>query len=135
MMIVYTRTTHAYDASQCHVQMGRAAQVSGFARLMGAQRTVQKNDNMRSEPKYLAVKNLQYMLSTFELFLVVLLLSWLLQWADFFAFFSLRVASRQLCSALVYALGSTKYVRCEGPATLPPPPSSFSKKRHPDVIV
>ena len=33
------------------------------------------------------VKNLQYMLSTFELFLVLLSLSWLLRWADFFAFF------------------------------------------------
>ena len=48
---------------------------------------------------------------------VFLLLSWLLQWADFFAFF-LRVASRQLHSALVYALGCAKYIRCEGPATL-----------------
>ena len=32
------------------------------------------------------VKNLQYMLSTVELFLVLPLLYWLLWWADFFAF-------------------------------------------------
>ena len=57
MTIVYTRTMHAYDAShctKCYARMGRAAQVSGFARLVGAQRTVQKNDNVKSEPKYLA---------------------------------------------------------------------------------
>ena len=34
--------------------MGRAAQVSGVARLVGVQRTVQNNGNVKSEPKYLA---------------------------------------------------------------------------------
>ena len=30
------------------------AEVSGIARLVGVQRTVQNNGNMKSEPKYLA---------------------------------------------------------------------------------
>ena len=56
-----TRTTHAHDASRRskrHARMGRAAQVSGVARftfsIMGVQRTVQNNGNVKSEPKYLA---------------------------------------------------------------------------------
>ena len=52
-----TRTTQAYDALRRvkhHAWMGRAAQVSGVARLVGVQRTVQNNDNVKSEPKYLA---------------------------------------------------------------------------------
>ena len=67
-----------YDASchsKHHTRMGHAAQVSGVACLVGVQRAVQ---NVKSEPKYLAVKNPQYVLSTFELFLVLFLLSWLL---------------------------------------------------------
>ena len=47
---------HAYDASRCskrHAQIGHAAQVSGIACLVGVQRTVQNNGNMKSEPKYL----------------------------------------------------------------------------------
>ena len=67
--------------------MGRAALVSGVARLVGVQRTVQKNGNVKSEPKYLACEESQYVLSTFELFLVLPSLYWLLRWADFFAFF------------------------------------------------
>ena len=95
--------------------MGRTAQVSGVAPLVGVQRTVQNNSNVKSEPKYLAVKNLQYVLSTLELCLVLLLLSWLLRWADFFAFFFfLRVASRQLRSVCVY---------CEGLVVLSSPSS------------
>ena len=49
-----TRSTHAYDAShhsKCHVQVGRAAKVSGVARLVGVQRAVQNNGNVISEPK------------------------------------------------------------------------------------
>ena len=46
-----------------HVGMGRAVQVVVVARLVGVQRTVQKNGNVKSE----LVKNLQYMLSTVEL--------------------------------------------------------------------
>ena len=64
--------------------MGRAVQLSGVARLVGV---VQNNGNVKNEAKYLAVKNLQYVLSTFELFLVLPSLYWLLRWADFFAFF------------------------------------------------
>ena len=78
---------HAYDAShraKHHAQMGHAAQVSGIARLVGVQRTVQNNDNVKST---WLVKNLQHMLSTFELFHALLSLSGLLQWADLFAFF------------------------------------------------
>ena len=44
---------HAYDASRHSkrhaAQMGRAAQVSGIARLVGVQRTVQNNGNVKSE--------------------------------------------------------------------------------------
>ena len=108
--------------------MGRTAQVSGVAPFVGVQRTVQNNGNVKSEPKYLAVKNLQYVLSTLELCLVLLLLSWLLRWADFFAFFFfLRVASHQLHSVCVY---------CEGPAVLSSPSSvvrhqkTLSRHRH-----
>ena len=52
-----TRSTHAYDASRRskhHARMGRAAQVSDVARLVGVQRAVQNNSNVKSEPKYLA---------------------------------------------------------------------------------
>ena len=48
---------HAYDASRHskhHAWMGRVAQVSGIARLVGVQRAVQNNGNVKSEPKYLA---------------------------------------------------------------------------------
>ena len=34
--------------------MGRVAQVSGIGHLVGVQRAVQNNDNVKSEPKYLA---------------------------------------------------------------------------------
>ena len=71
---------HAYDASRRskrNARMGRAAQMS-VARLVGV---VQNNGNMKSVPKYLAVKNLQYVLN--ELFLVLFLLSWLLWWTGF----------------------------------------------------
>ena len=54
---VFTRSTHAYDASRRskrHVQVGRAAKVSGVFRLVGVQRTVQNKSNVKSEPKYLA---------------------------------------------------------------------------------
>ena len=59
MIKQYTRTTHAHDASRRskrHARIGHAAQVSGVARLdlVGAQRTVQNNGNVKSEPKYLA---------------------------------------------------------------------------------
>ena len=64
ILILYsTRTTHAYDALRCvkrqclcalRMRMGRAAQVSGVARLVGAQKTVQNNGNVKSESKYLA---------------------------------------------------------------------------------
>ena len=55
----YTRSTHAYDASRRsrskhHARIGRAALVSGVARLVGVQRAVQNNRNVKSEPKYLA---------------------------------------------------------------------------------
>ena len=56
-LYIVTRSTHAYDASRRskrHARMGRAAQVSGVVRLVGVQRTVQNNGNVKSEPKYLA---------------------------------------------------------------------------------
>ena len=110
--------------------MGRVAQVSGVARLVRVQRAVQNNGNMKGEPKYL---NLQYVLSTVELFLVLFLLSWLLRWTDLLVFFFVRVASHQLRSALVSTLDSGKYVCCEGPATLSSL-SSVAKNRRPDVV-
>ena len=74
------------------------------------------------------VKNLQYVLSTLELFLVLFLLSWLLRWTDLLVFdllvlFFVRVASRRLRSALASALDSAKYVCCEGLAALSSPSS------------
>ena len=99
----YTRSMHAYDAShrsKRHVQVGRAAKVSGVSRLVGVQRALRNNGNMKSEPKYLAVKNLQYVLSTVELFLVLFLLSWLLRWTDLLVLFFVRVASHRLHSTL-----------------------------------
>ena len=78
MLSNITRSTHVYDPShrsKCHVQVGRTAKVSGVSRLVGVQRTVQNKSNVKSEPKYLAVKNLQYVLSTVELYLVLFLLS------------------------------------------------------------
>ena len=53
-----TRTTHVYDALRRSKRpaalMGRAALVFGVARSVGVQRTVQKNSNVKCEPKYLA---------------------------------------------------------------------------------
>ena len=49
-----TRNTLAYDASRrskLHVQVGRAAKVSGVPRLVGAQRAVQNNGNVKSGVK------------------------------------------------------------------------------------
>ena len=122
---------HAYDAlcrSKCHaaqmghvVQMGCVAQVSGIARLVGVQRMVQNNVNVKSEPKYLAVKNLQYVLSTVELFFVLLSLYWLLRWLTSLLFF-LRVTSRQLRSALVHGLGSANMYIAKVQQHCPPHP-------------
>ena len=67
--------------------MGHAVLVSDIARLVGVQRTVQKNGNVKSEPKYLiGEESPTHVLSTFELFLVLPSLYWLLNRADFFAF-------------------------------------------------
>ena len=116
-----------YDASRRskrHAWMGRAAQLSGIACLVGVQRAVQNNGNVKSEPKYLGLmKDLQYVLSTVELFLALFLLSWLLRWTDLLVLFFVRVASRRLRLALTSALDSAKYVRCEGPVTLSSPSS------------
>ena len=62
------------------------------------------------------VKNLQYVLSTVELFLVLFLLYWLLWWTDHLVLFFVKVASRRLRSAHASALDFAKYVRCKGPA-------------------
>ena len=124
---------HAYDASRHskrNAQMGRAAQVP-VARLVEVQIVVQNNGKVKSVPKYLAVKNLQYVLN--ELFLILFLLSWLLWWTDLLVLFFVRVISRRLRSALASSLDSAKYVRCEGQAALSSP-SSVSKKHRPDVM-
>ena len=103
------------DAS-CHASymwVGHAEQLSEFytAGLVGAKRTIP------------GLWRLQYVLSTVELFVVLFLLSWLLQWTDLLAFFFVRVASCRLCSALVSALDSAKYVCCKRPAALSTPSS------------
>ena len=53
-----SNTYQAYDASRRSkrhaAQMGRVVQVSGIAHLVGVQRAVQNNANVKSEPKYLA---------------------------------------------------------------------------------
>ena len=137
----HTRTTHAYDALRCSkrhaARMGRAAQVSGIARLVGVQRAIQKNSNMKSEPKYLAFEEspIHAFFFTYELFLLLLLsLYWLLRWADFFAFFWSH--SRQLSAAFSTHLCTwlRKYIRRKGPAGLSSP-SSIAKKHRPDVIM
>ena len=66
------------------------------------------------------VKTVQYVLSTFELFLVLFLLSWLL-WVGW------------QHSALISALDSAKYVRYEGLAALSFP-SSITQKRCPPQL-
>ena len=55
-MIFVLRTTHAYNASRHskhHAQMGHVVHVSGVSCLVGVQRTVQNNGNMKGEPKYM----------------------------------------------------------------------------------
>ena len=89
-----------------------------FLVLWESQRAVQNNGNVKSELQYLAVKNLQYVLSTVELFLVLFLFSWLLWWTNLLVLFLVRVASHWLRSALASALDSAKYVRCKGPAAV-----------------
>ena len=74
------------------------------------------------------VKNLQYVFSTFELFLFFCRSLGFLRWADFFAllcFFSAGVSSRRLRSALAYALRSANtYVATGQSRCSPRPPSA-----------
>ena len=59
--------------------------MSGVARLVGAQRTLQNNGNVKSEPKYLACE--ESPIRAFYFWTLVLLsLSWHQRWTDFFAF-------------------------------------------------
>ena len=85
------RSIHAYDAlcrSKCPaVRMGCAALVSGIVHLVGVQRTIQKNGNMKSEPEYQACEESPIRAFYFWTLLVLLSLYWLLRWAEFFAFF------------------------------------------------
>ena len=85
------------------------APCAGVAHLVGVQRTAVT----------WLVNNLQYVLSTFELFLVLLSLSWLLRWADFFAFYFLSVGSCRLHSALVYPLRSANTYVAKGQLRCP----------------
>ena len=58
--------------------MRRAVQVSGVARLVGVQRAVQNNGNVKSEPKYLACEESPvhaFYCSTFSCSLLALLAS------------------------------------------------------------
>ena len=101
-MLIKTRTTHAYDALRCSkrhaVQMVRMAQVSDVARLVRVQRTVQKNDNVKSEAKYLAcekppIRAFYFWLDSCS---SVALLASTVGWLPYFLF---SVASCRLCSA------------------------------------
>ena len=69
-------------ATPSDMRMRDGARGAGVRRcsfsMVGVQRTVQNNGNVKSEPKYLACEQSPvYVLSTFELFLVLLSLSWL----------------------------------------------------------
>ena len=130
-----TRSMHAYDASRrskCHARMGRVAQVSGVAHLVGVQRAIYKTVTRRVSLNTWFVKYLQYVHSTVEYFRVLFLFSWLLWRTDLLVIFFVRVASCRPRSALASALDSAKYVRCKGPAALSSP-SSVAIKRRPDV--
>ena len=85
--IIITRTTHAYDAShhsKCPAaRMGCEALVSEIARLVGVQEQYKRTVTWRVSLNTWLVKNLQYALSTIEIFLVLPSLYWLLRWADF----------------------------------------------------
>ena len=83
--------------------------------------SVQNNGIVKSEPKYPVCKKPLIRAFYFELFPVLLSLSWLLQWSDFFVFF-LRVASLRLCSALVYAPGFANTCVVKGQPHCPPNP-------------
>ena len=67
-------STHSYYASRRakrHAQMGRTAQVSGVARLVGVQWTVQNIGNVKGEPKYLnceAICNTYFLLLNYFLY-------------------------------------------------------------------
>ena len=106
------------------MQVGGMEQVSEIVNTAGFSESPNNNT-------WLA-KTLQYVLSTFELFVDLLLLSWHLRWTDLFAFFFVRVASHRLHSALVSVLGSTEYVHCEGPAVLSS--STFITKKRPSRL-
>ena len=108
----------------------RGAGVRGCSfSIVGAQRTVQNNGNVKSEPKYLACEESPvraFYCWTLSCSLLALL------WTDLFVFFFVRVASRRLRSVLASALDSAKYVRCEGPAALssrPPSRKTSSRRR------
>ena len=92
------------------------------AGLVGAQRTVQNNSNVKSEPNTWHVKTLQYVLSTFQIFFVPLAS----MVADSFAFW--------LHSSTRFCTYSTKYLCCEGSVVLSSP-SFITKKYCPDVLM
>ena len=134
-----TRTTHACDASccaKCHAWMGHTVQVSGVARSWESKElTVQNNSNVKSEPKYQACEECPrrtcFLFLNYFLFFCRSLGYYRGLTSLLFLF---RVASCRLNSALIYALGSAKYVCCKGPAALSSP-SSVAKKCHTDVVV
>ena len=67
--------------------MGHTALVSGVVRLVGVQRTVQKNGNVKSEPKYLACKESPVRAFYFWILSCSSITLLALRCADFFAFF------------------------------------------------
>ena len=87
---------------------GAPVQVSG-----GVAGLVQNNGIVKSEPKYLACE--KYVLSTFELFLVLLSLSWLYGGLTYLLF---SESPAGLHSALVYALCSANTCVAKGHRTV-----------------
>ena len=101
--------------------MGRAAQMSGVTRLVGVQRTVQNNDNVKSEPKYLAFEESPirafyfWTLSCSPVALLASMVGWLLRFAE-----SPAVGSVQ--HSFMHFAPQTTYVAKGQPRSPPRPP-------------
>ena len=83
-----TRSMHAYDALRCAMHQYASAHVCGACGTCGACQKLCDAGLVGPKRQYLACETPRYVLSTFELFLVLFLLSWLLQLTDLFAFLS-----------------------------------------------
>ena len=130
---------HAYDASRRskhYVQVGCTTKVSGVSRLVGVQRAVQNNGDVKSEPKIpgCEVSQGQYMPSTVELFLFFFFCSLgfyggLTSW-----FYSLSesLAVGRIQHSLLHLTSPNTYVAKAQPRSPPRPPlpKTSSRRRH-----